>query len=221
MATYTTLNAIRVHSPCVDGWAELLRHLGKTQADDEPLALTTILDSNGLDDALWCLRACEGIDREARLYAVWCARQVQHLMTDPRSLAALDVAERHANGEATDANLAAARAEALAAAWSAAETEAGATAETEAQSAARSAARSAAWTAAKTEAGATARSAAWTAAETAAWAAALAEARSEAWAAAGAEARSEAWAEAWAAAWTATETEARAAQTAKFRQFFG
>jgi hypothetical protein len=221
MSTYTTLNAIREHSPCAGGWVELLRHLGKTQADDEPLALTTILDSNGLDDAMWCLRACEGIDREARLYAVWCARQVQHLMTDPRSLAALDVAERHANGEATDANLAAARAEALAAAWSAAETEAGATAETEAQSAARSAARAAAWTAAKTEAGATARSAAWTAAETAAWAAALAEARSEAWAAAGAEARSEAWAEAWAAAWTATETEARAAQTAKFRQFFG
>jgi hypothetical protein len=53
MTTYnTTLNAIREHSPCADGWAKLLRHLGKTQADDEPLALTTILDSNGPDDAL-------------------------------------------------------------------------------------------------------------------------------------------------------------------------
>jgi hypothetical protein len=117
---YTTLNKIRDHSPCTDGWAKLLRHLGKTQADDEPLALVTILDSSGLDDALWCLRACNGIDPEARLYAVWCARPVQHLMTDPRSLAALDVAERHANGEATDKELAAARAAAWAAARDAA-----------------------------------------------------------------------------------------------------
>jgi hypothetical protein len=111
----TTLNAIREHSPCEDGWRKLLRHLGKTQADDEPLSIATILDSNGLDDALWCLRAVTGHDREMRLYAVWCARQVQHLMTDPRSIAALDVAERHADGLATDDELAAA----WAAAWAA------------------------------------------------------------------------------------------------------
>lgn len=105
----TTLNAIRDQGPCRTGWEKLLRHLGKTQADDEPLAITTILDSNGLDDALWCLRAVTGHDREIRLYAVWCARQVQHLMTDERSIAALDVAERHADGEATNEELAAAR----------------------------------------------------------------------------------------------------------------
>jgi hypothetical protein len=116
----TTLNLIRSHGPCVDGWAKLLRHLGKTEADDEPLSLRTILDSNGLEDALWCLRAVPNCDREARLYAVWCARQVQHLMTDPRSLAALDVAERRASGEVTDAELAAPRAVASAAARDAA-----------------------------------------------------------------------------------------------------
>ena len=119
MTTYTTLNKIRSHRPCAEGWSTLLNHLGKTKADDEPLALTTILDSNGIDDALWCLRACDGIEKEARLYAVWCARQVQHLMTDPRSLAALDVAERHANGEATDAELDEARAAAMDAAHAA------------------------------------------------------------------------------------------------------
>lgn len=114
--TYTTLHKIRAHSPCADGWAKLLRHLGKTQADDEPLAFATILDSNGLDDALWCLRAVNGHEREVRLFAAWRARQVQHLMTDPRPLAALDVAERYANGQATDEELAAARD----AAWTAA-----------------------------------------------------------------------------------------------------
>jgi hypothetical protein len=124
----TTLNAIRAHRPCADGWAKLLCHLGKTQADDEPLAITTILDSNGLHDALWCLRAVTGHDREIRLLAVWCARQVKHLMTDPRSIAALDVAERFANGEATHDELDAARAAAGAAAEDAAWAAAGAAA---------------------------------------------------------------------------------------------
>lgn len=44
-------------------------------------------------------------DRELRLFAVWAARQVQHLMLDQRSITALDVAERHANGLATDGEL--------------------------------------------------------------------------------------------------------------------
>ena len=106
---FTTLNKIREQGPCTDGWELLLRHLGKTKADDEPLSLLTVLDSNGLDDTLWCLRAVDGFDSEMRLYAVWCVRQLQHLMTDPRSLAALDVAERHALGKADDDELKAAR----------------------------------------------------------------------------------------------------------------
>ena len=108
MSATTTLNAIRAHDPCANGWKTLLAHLGKTKADDEPLHLLTILASNGIDDALWCMRAMPEHDKHWRLYAVWCARQVQHLMTDPRSIAALDVAERHATGAATDAELGAA-----------------------------------------------------------------------------------------------------------------
>lgn len=149
----TTLNAIRKHEPCKDGWEKLLTYLGKTKADDESLSLVTILDSNGLDDAVWCLRAVEGKDKEIRLFAVWCARQVRHLMTDKRSLDALDVAERYANGDATDAE--------LTAAWEAAE------------AAARAAAR-AAWWAAAGAAAAAAWSAAWSAAA-AAWSAAAAD----------------------------------------------
>ena len=94
----------------------MLSHLGKTEADDEPLSLLTILESNGLDDALWALRAVQGYDHEKRLYAVWCARQVEHLLTDRRSLDALEVAERFARGRATREELAAAWAAARAAA---------------------------------------------------------------------------------------------------------
>ncbi|MHB1641801.1 MAG: hypothetical protein ACYCS8_03955 [Acidithiobacillus sp.] len=133
----TTLKRIRDHGPCAEGWQKLLKGLGKTQADDEPLQFSEILRINGLDDALWCCRAEPQHAKEWRLYAVWCARQVQHLMTDPRSLAALDVAERYASGEATAEELDAARD----AAWAAARDTAWA--------AARDTARDTAWDAAR------------------------------------------------------------------------
>ena len=105
----TTLARIRKHRPCEPGWKKLLAGLGKTEADDEPLPFTQIVEINGLDDALWCCRVEPQYDREWRLFAVWCARQVQHLMKDPRSIAALDVAERYAHGQATEEELDAAR----------------------------------------------------------------------------------------------------------------
>ena len=144
----TTLNRIRAYQPCKEGWEKLLKHLGKTKADDEQLSLLTILDSNGIGDALWCLRAIEGRDKEIRLYAVWCARQVQHLMKDPRSLAALDVAEKCANGKATEEELAKAEAAARAAARDAARDAAGDAARGASRDAAWGAARGAAWCAA-------------------------------------------------------------------------
>ena len=127
MMLTTTLAAIREHEPCADGWAKLLRTLNKTTADDDVVTFAAILDSNGWDDALWALRTVKGHDRELRLWAVWCARQVQHIMTDQRSLDALVVAERYAHRTATHAELAAAGAAAWAAArgagmaWAAAE----------------------------------------------------------------------------------------------------
>ena len=165
----TTLNAIRDKYPCADGWKKLLANLGKTAADDEPLSLITILDSNGLDDALWCLRAVTGHDKEIRLFAVWCARQVQHMMADQRSVNALDVAERFANGDATEEELNAARDAAGDVAWDAA------------GDAAWNAASAAAWDAAMDAAGDAARAAAWDAARAAAWDAAMAAARDAAW----------------------------------------
>jgi hypothetical protein len=163
----TTLNAIRAHSPCANGWAKLLRHLDKTTADDEPLLVRTILKSNGIDDALWCLRAVAGHDREIRLYAVACVQDVQHLMTDPHSLAVLDVAERFANGQATAYELAVARE----AAWDAAEAADAAAA----WSAARASAGASAGASARASAGASARASAGASACDAAWAVARAK----------------------------------------------
>jgi hypothetical protein len=101
----TKLNRIRQHKPFAEDWKRLLRSLGKHKADDEPLSILTILDRADFDIALWCLRTVEGYEREIQLYAVWCTRQVEHLMTDPRSIAVINVAERFANRMATQEEL--------------------------------------------------------------------------------------------------------------------
>ena len=108
MPITTTLNRIRAHSPYEPGWRKLLAGLGKTHADDEPLPFARIVEINGLDDALWCCRAEPQYAKEWRLFAVWCARQVEHLNPNPRVKTAIDTAERYAHGDATDSELAAA-----------------------------------------------------------------------------------------------------------------
>jgi hypothetical protein len=118
------------------------------------------------DWLLWILTAIDAPanDKAQRLFAIWCARRTpMHdgrttsvLLTDPRSIEALEVAERFAHGNATKEELAAAGDAARAAAWAAAGDAAGA------------AARAVAWAAAWAAAG----DAAWDAAWAAAWAAA-------------------------------------------------
>ncbi len=125
----TTLNKIKAHSPCEDGWHKLLNYLGKTQADDEPLSIATILQSNGIKDAVWALRAVAGKDKEIRLFAADCAESVLHIYenkypNDDRPRKAIQAARDYANGvigkDELDAALDAARAAAWDAAWAAA-----------------------------------------------------------------------------------------------------
>jgi hypothetical protein len=209
----TTLRQLRQHSPCSEGWRTLLSYLGKTGADDDPLPLVTILQSNGLDDALWCLRTITGHDKEIIRFALACAQDVRHLMTDRRLLDALDALERHLeiplSREELDRVL-------VAAEWAA-----GAAAR-----AAEAAARAAAWSArAAAEA---AVEAAW-ATEAAAWAAEAAQAAQAARAAeAAAEAAARSARAAWTAAWEAARAaeaaagaEARARQSQIFEEIFG
>jgi len=174
-------------------------------------------------------------DKTARLFAVWCAREALKLVDnpDPRSVEAVDVAERYANGQADDEDLnaawavardaawAVARAAAWAAAWAAAEDAAWAAARAAAEDAARDAARAAA----EDAAWAVARAAAWAVARAAAWAAAWAAAEDAAWDAARAAAedaaRDAAEDAARDAARDAAWAAARAAQTEKLFEILG
>ncbi len=179
-----TLPAMRKAGACVDGYNRLVRTLQGLEftVDDarrtnrlrfvhkDPVSIRTILDSNGIDDALWALRCIDNADddKDVRLFAIWCARQVDQLMTDARSTSALDVAERHAHGLATDDELDASRVVARVAARVAAKD----AARDAAWAAARDAAWAAAWAAARVATRGAARDAAFDAARDAAWAAA-------------------------------------------------
>jgi hypothetical protein len=140
-----TLQDIRDLHPCYDPAKYLPEDWQGTAID------ILKVDACPPEDRLWVVSNWLD-DRTLRLFAVWCAREALNLIDspDPRSIAACDVAERFANGEATADELAAARA----AAWAAA----------------RDAARAAAWAAARDAA----RAAAWAAAWDAAWDAARA-----------------------------------------------
>ena len=151
----TTLERIHRYVLSAEDWAKLMSHLGKTKVDREPLSYAVLAENINLDTVLLCCTAEPQYEKEWRLLAVRYARRVQHMMDDPRSIHALDVAEAYANGNASDEELDDARAAAQAAVDEAPRADARAAAEEAAGIysaaaiwyAARAAARAASWNA--------------------------------------------------------------------------
>lgn len=148
MSWEMTLQSIRDEGPCQPGWEKLRKSVGVRKPLSTVVTLEQILESNGVEDAQWALRCIKGHDREIRLYAVQCACRVRHLMTDPRSIYALECSALYAEGLEDAAVLAAAGDAAWAAAWAAAGDAAGNAARAAAEDVAWDAARTAAWAAA-------------------------------------------------------------------------
>ncbi len=128
----TTLNIIKSHGPCKDGWETLLKSLGKTKPDDEPIDLITILKSNGIKDAIWCLRCFEYRD-----YCLFLADLVESVLPiyecykfdNPAPRKAIKAIRDWHDGKISDADLkSAARAAAVAYAYADAAARAGDTA---------------------------------------------------------------------------------------------
>ena len=112
---YTTLNKLKLHHPCSTSKEKLLSHLGKTVGDDDPLSMELILDVLEIQDAIWCTRAFPEHRKTWAFFVIKCVKDISHLITDPRSIKALDIAEQFLNGEATQKQLDAAINEAEAA----------------------------------------------------------------------------------------------------------
>ena len=165
----TTLAEIKAHRPCSGGWVKLRKFVGTRKPMSTTVTFLEILESNGIDDAVWALRCAP--ERLARLYAARCACRVAHLNDDQRIARAIECAALYAEGLADAEELSAASDAVWAAAWAASDAaRMAAWAASDAASAA-----SAAW-AAKAAASAAARAAsdaAWVASDAsdAAWAA--------------------------------------------------
>ena len=165
-----TLRQILAADPCYD---PIARYELEKLALDEPISFREIVERAGAQDAIWCFAAAlPGHEALKRHFAVDCAERVRHLMQDSRSLEALEVARRHALGQATNEELATAEAAARAveSAWSAwnaawntaeeaAEAEAAWNAVESAWNAAWAAIKAAAWNTAAKEAAARAKAA--------------------------------------------------------------
>jgi hypothetical protein len=155
MTLTTTFKRLRAAGACKKRY-KFLRAALKGTKDNEPINLLTILATNGLDDALYALKATiENCDVPARLMAADSAEQVLPIWQKYSPLAAPELAIKaardFAHGRITR--------EELAAAWAAARAAAG-----DAAWAAAGAARDAAWAAAGAAAGdaaGDARAAAW------------------------------------------------------------
>ena len=119
-----TLQQIRDAGPCESGWRKLNKALGNPDMARE-ISIGDVVLSNGLDDALWCLRFLPPRERVAAIMP--CVRRASAHTSDPRVHECIAAIDRWLAGDdnvdiqaATAATAATATAAAVAwAAWTA------------------------------------------------------------------------------------------------------
>ena len=126
MKLTTTLNKIRDCSPCASGWQILLKYLGTDFDPKAEINLLTILESNGVADMLWVLRATvEDSKRIASQLAIEFAEQALPIFEarrpgDDRPREAIQAARGYIDGKIPLEELQACRSHAYASADAAA-----------------------------------------------------------------------------------------------------
>lgn len=170
---YTTFHLCREVRACMDGYWKLAKHLGgvKKYGETTPIEIGVVLESSGLDYALWCLDyASAGADaaKVSRLFAADCAARVLghfegKYPDDPAARNAILTARKFARGKATTNELASAWVSAWASARGSAWGSAWASARASASASARASARASACASASASASARAsiRDSAW------------------------------------------------------------
>ncbi len=118
---YTTLELCKENNACKSGYRKLIKSLPDNEPSDL-IPLTHIVESNGLNNAIWALRATTEPCREfITELALWCAEQVLDIYEkkypdDGRVRNCLEGIRKYQRGEITKDNLIILRKAALAAA---------------------------------------------------------------------------------------------------------
>ena len=101
-----TFNTLKRYHACQDRYSYLSKSLGGDEIYglDTPINVLTILEHNGLGDAIWALRATlQSSDKVCRLFSADCAESVLHIfedeqLDDMRPRNAIQAARDFANG---------------------------------------------------------------------------------------------------------------------------
>lgn len=103
MKLTTTLKRLRENNACIPSYDLLIKNLGADYPDDADIDLKTILESNGVVDCVWALRAVNNVsDEELRVICVGISvklvKSIEHVfkndMPDDRPGKAIKVMER-------------------------------------------------------------------------------------------------------------------------------
>jgi len=76
MSVTTTINELRLHYPCVDGWKQFLR-ANPDLAPNTEFPLIHILNSNTVEDLIWALRAVPPV--YSIVFARMCVMRTTHM----------------------------------------------------------------------------------------------------------------------------------------------
>ena len=103
-----TLEQLRKHGACVDGYNKVVSALHEIEYSDlectyiksehnTPIQLTDIMKSNGIVDAAWALR-CLDNEYDVRMFNIWYTRYLYKDVSSEKYINLLNSAEDYANG---------------------------------------------------------------------------------------------------------------------------
>ena len=98
----TTIEEIMKYNPCQSGIDDFVKKYGRNSGD---VSFREILESNGIQDAIWCLRVFPDYDLNVLKFKYLCARRVEHLDTSGTAKKCLNVLEMYLDGEVSKEEL--------------------------------------------------------------------------------------------------------------------
>jgi hypothetical protein len=105
-AITVTLAEIKLAQPCISGWRKVIEANGGMGAiPDKPFPVSSIIDSNGLQDAFWVISECTRIAKDHsmlwRKLSCWMIAQIITDDVDKVAKDCFEIIKRYCNGSAS------------------------------------------------------------------------------------------------------------------------